>query len=87
MTLPIITIKYNASTVHIDGLDIRSAGGEFDYALSACPALSRSYNYATAKGEWSDAGEALTAAELKARVLRKKLCKYCTEAAEAMISK
>ncbi len=80
-----IRIKYNSSTVHIDGLNIRSKGSEFDYAQNACSALTRSYNFCTVKGKYATAGEALKAAKPMARALSKRLCKSCEAAALAMV--
>ena len=84
-----ITVKYNSATVHMDGLAIRTAAGSGDYdsrwSYNACPTLSRTSRFVTAKGEHATAAEALKAATALARSLNKKVCKKCTQAAEAMI--
>lgn len=87
-----ITIKYNRTTNHLDGLDIRtaaadqteeqiSATGEVAYyAENACGSLTR---YRFADGQSFDTvGEALEAARASSR----KLCKTCERAAEAMLA-
>jgi hypothetical protein len=87
-----ITIKYNRTTNHLDGLDIRtaatdqteeqiSATGEVAYyAENACGSLTR---YRFAGGQSFDTvGEALEAARAGSR----KLCKTCERAAEAMLA-
>lgn len=81
-----ITLKYNSATVHIGGLEIRSEGSEFAYALTSCPSLSRrGARFCTAKTEYATAAEALKAAETLARSLNKKVCKKCTEAAQVAV--
>lgn len=85
-----INLKYNAATVHMDGLAIRTTAGSGDHDSSwsrtACPSLSRTSNrFVTAKGEHATAADALKAATALARSLNKKVCKKCTEAAEAQI--
>jgi hypothetical protein len=81
------TVKYNRTTNHIDGLAIRSTGGGndmgdhvSDYALSACPSLTR-YNFADG-AQFEDVEDALEAAR---KAGGRKLCKHCEKAAEAMI--
>lgn len=85
-----MNLKYNAATVHIDGLDVRTAAGSGDHdsrwSLTACPALTRSTRFVTAKGEHATAADALKAATTLARSLNKKVCKKCTQAAEAQIA-
>jgi hypothetical protein len=79
------TIKYNRNTNHIDGLDIRSAGTEMDYAKSSCPTLSRN-GYALATGRKLDTvEEALKAVRSSQRATGRKACRHCVAAAEAMI--
>ncbi|QAY26947.1 hypothetical protein SEA_SHAWTY_22 [Streptomyces phage Shawty] len=81
-------IKYNRTTNHIDGLAIRSTGGGndmgdhvSDYALNACPSLTR---YRFAQGaSFATVAEALEAAR---KAGGRKLCKHCEKAAEAMIA-
>lgn len=72
-------ILYNRTTNHIDGLDIRSAGSEFDYAENACGALTRGRTRMARGKEFDTATEALAAA----RVSPRKLCKTCESAALA----
>ncbi|MGW9280716.1 hypothetical protein ACWGSA_00795 [Streptomyces diastaticus] len=81
------TIKYNGTTNHIDGLTVRTTGGGTDmgdhvsdYALNACPSLTR-YRYAQGP-EFADAEDALGAARTAGG---RKLCKHCAKAAEAMV--
>jgi hypothetical protein len=81
------TVKYNRTTNHIDGLAIRSTGGGndmgdhvSDYALSACPSLTR-YTFADG-ARFEDVEDALEAAR---KAGGRKLCKHCEKAAEAMI--
>ncbi|MEV6401186.1 hypothetical protein AB0M39_41505 [Streptomyces sp. NPDC051907] len=78
-----ISLKYNSATVHIDGLEVRTEGSEFNYSLTPCSALTRSTRMCTAKGQHATAADALAAAVSLARSLGKKLCKNCVAAAEA----
>lgn len=79
-----LTLRYNASTIHIAGLDMATADNAF--TMNACAALTRSGSrMAKAKGEWTDPAEALKAAQSKGRALRKSVCKSCTAAAERLI--
>jgi hypothetical protein len=80
-----LTIKYNRSSVHIDGLAMRTIGGEFDYARSHCPAISRSVNFCTAQAQATTVAGALDEARTLAKGLGLNLCKKCVSAAEAMI--
>src|SRR5690606_17909597 len=79
-------INYNRTTNHIAGLTIRttSTGEErggvvVDYALNACPSLTR---YRFAQGaSFDNVADALEAARKGGR----KLCKHCEKAARAMV--
>jgi hypothetical protein len=73
------TIMYNRTTNHIAGISERSNGSELNYAQSACPVLTRSYNLATGKTFYS-AAEALESARKGGR----KVCKHCEAAALAI---
>jgi hypothetical protein len=75
------TIKYNRTTNHIAGLDIRTAGSEMNYSQNACPTLTRSVNFAEGKTS-TDLREILKSAKINGR----KVCKHCEKAAEAMIA-
>lgn len=84
------TLKYNRTTTHISGLEIRSEAADTDpnesgvvsyYAVSACPVISRGRNLATSES-FEDVKEALT----EARKFSRKVCKHCEKAAEAMIT-
>lgn len=72
-------IRYNRTTNHIEGIDERTAGSDLNYALSACPVLSRSYNLANGEGS-DDLAEILASARQG-----RKLCKHCEKAAEAAL--
>lgn len=79
--------KYNMSTVHIDGLSIRTKGSDLNYSLSACSALTRNgYRMAASREGFNDVREALAAARGVASALGRKLCKKCEQAAEAQIA-
>ena len=79
--------KYNMSTVHIDGLSIRTKGSDLNYSLSACSALTRNgYRMAASRESFNDVREALAAARGVASALGRKLCKTCEQAAEAQIA-
>ncbi|MFD8226874.1 hypothetical protein ACFV16_22185 [Streptomyces massasporeus] len=89
-----LRIKYNGSSVHIDGLNIRTTGGGNDvgghisyYAKSACATITRNgYRMATAKtDELATAEQALKVAKALARSMGKRLCKSCEAAALAQI--
>jgi hypothetical protein len=79
-----LTLRYNASTIHIAGLEMATADNEF--TMNACPALTRSGSrMQRAKGEYTDPAEALKAARSKGAAIRKTVCKSCTTAAERLI--
>lgn len=72
------TIRYNRTTNHIEGLEVRTAGSDTAWSMSACGALTRGY---LAVGKSFDTPEAA----LAAAGLSRKLCKNCKSAAEAAI--
>lgn len=78
-----LTIKYNGSTVHIAGLEMKTADNE--YTMNACAALTRhGSRMLTAKtADLETAEQALKAAKSKARAMGKKVCKSCEAAALA----
>lgn len=78
----VFTLKYNRTTNHIEGLDIRTAGTEMEYSKNACPSLSRGTRFATSN-LGGDIREALRLARITGG---RKLCKHCEKAAEAMIA-
>lgn len=78
------TIKYNRTSNHIANLDVRSASSEFNYAVSACPALSRSVRFCSGKS-FDDVAAALEAARVNASANGRKMCQKCEAAAVAMI--
>lgn len=79
------TIRYNRTAAHISGIAERTRGTELDYAVSACPALSRSgVRMAVKSGAWADVSEALAAARTHARVYGLKMCAKCETAAQAV---
>lgn len=71
-------------TVHIDGLDIRTAGSEFNYAQNTCGAITRNGRSMTWGKQSEDLAEILEAARNDA--MGRKLCKNCERAAEAQLS-
>ena len=80
-------LKYNRSSVHIAGIAERTqvSSDGMDYALSACPTLSRSVNFVTKNGS-DDLAEALNQARLTASSLGLKVCQHCEKAAEKQIA-
>lgn len=77
-----LTLRYNASSLHIAGLEVASTD---EFTMNSCAALTRSGSrMQLAKGEWTTPAEALAAAQLKGRVLRKNVCKSCQAAAERL---
>lgn len=78
-----LTVKYNGSTVHIAGLEMKTAADE--YTMNACAALTRhGHRMLTAKAaDLETAEQALKVAKAKARAMGKKLCKSCEAAALA----
>lgn len=74
------TIRYNRTTDHIEGISERSKGSQMNYALSACPALSRS-GARFAVGKSSDD----LAEIMKSFGKTRKACKKCLEAAQAVL--
>lgn len=78
----VYTLKYKTGAVHIAGLDEVLRGGEFNYSLSACGALSRSNFWATGKSS-EDLAEVVKAAQY----VGKGLCKKCAKTAQAVLDK
>lgn len=72
-------IRYNRTTNHISGIEVRTAGSEMNYSLTSCPVLSRTYNLAN--GQSSDDLAALLVSAKTGR----KICRHCEKAAEAAI--
>jgi hypothetical protein len=79
------TLKYNRTGQHIAGIVERTKGTDLDYALSACPALSRSGSRMAQGKSYEDLKEALAAAELSAQVGNRKMCTKCRMAAETAL--
>lgn len=79
-------IRYNRSSQHISGItEATKSNGGLRYAVSACPALSRS-EFKMAKGaSFGDLAEALKAARSGARVTGRKMCTRCEQAAERVL--
>lgn len=83
-----LTVKYNRSTNHIDGLTIRTTGGGrdmgdhvSDYSLNACASITR---YRMADGpSFENVADAL---EVARALGGRNLCKNCEKAAEAMLA-
>lgn len=87
------TLRYNRTSIHIDGLSIRTksdgkdVGGHVSYyAENACGALSRSGSKMAVSTTSDDVAAILKAARSKAIAIGNKLCKTCEAAAEAMIA-
>lgn len=77
-----LTLRYNASTLHIAGLDMASTD---EFTMNACAALTRSgYRMQRARGEYDTPAEALDRARATSRAIRKNLCKSCEAAAERL---
>lgn len=70
-------IRYNAKKNHIAGITEATKGSEFNYALSACPALSA---HEMAEGPTSD--NLLEIVEQARKWNQKKLCMFCETAAK-----
>lgn len=77
-------LRVNRSSVHISGIAERTKGSEFNYAQSACGALTRSYRFEEKQAS-DDIAEALHLAEQFAKVHGRKMCKNCQAAAQALI--
>lgn len=75
-------IKNNRTTNHIGGIEERTIGSQFNYAVSACGSLSRSVNFET-HSTHSDLAEALRVARIAGQ---RKLCKNCEKAALATLA-
>lgn len=91
-----LTLKYNRSTQHIDGLTIRTTSTQTDeqanasgvvayYAENACGAITRSGSRMAAGMSLESPGEALRSAEASALAAGRKMCKTCRAAAFAMM--
>lgn len=90
-----LTIRYNRSSVHIQGLTERTTGAVNNkaevtgvvsyYAESACGGLTRSGYKMAVSNTYDNAEAALKGAQLKARALGLKMCKSCEKAAQRMI--
>lgn len=78
------TIKYNKSTNHIAGITERTTGSELSYAVSACPALSRSGSRMAVGPSFEDISDALSAARVSAKANRRNVCRTCEGAAESL---
>lgn len=76
------TVKYTRTSYHIAGIVEATKGSDLDYALSACPALSRSGSRMAVGGTHEDLTEALSAAQSAARVRGARVCEKCQAAAE-----
>jgi hypothetical protein len=75
------TIRYNAKTDHIEGIAERTKGSDLNYALSACPSLTRN-GARMGYGESSeDLKELLNSSFGKLR----KGCRNCLVAAETLL--
>lgn len=72
-------IRYNRTTNHIEGLEVRTAGSETVWSLSACGSLTRG---GLAVGKAYDT----VADALKAAKATRKVCKHCLKAAELQLS-
>ncbi|WP_431941658.1 hypothetical protein [Nocardia grenadensis] len=77
------TIRYNRTTNHIDGLNIRTAGSQMNYSKSACGSLSRSGHKMGRGASSENLAEILATAKI---VGGRKICQKCLVAAEAMIA-
>ncbi|MFF9265768.1 hypothetical protein [Streptomyces longwoodensis] len=77
------TLKYNGSTVHVEGAKIRTVARELDYSLSACPVLSRSVRFCEKGSNAESAAEVIKEAKALAVALGKKVCRKCLQALEA----
>jgi hypothetical protein len=78
------TVKYNRTSVHIDGIPEQVDGSEFNYAKSACPALSRSgYKMAVSKS-YGDVADALEGARGVAVSVGNRMCAVCERKAQAL---
>jgi hypothetical protein len=80
------TVKYNRTSYHIAGITEATKGSEFNYALSACAALSRTGSRMAVSGTYEDLEEALAVATKSADVRGVKMCKNCKTAAERMLA-
>jgi hypothetical protein len=76
------TIRYNRTTNHIAGIEVRSEGSQLDYARTACPALSRSATRMATGPVVTDLAEALKIARSRGG---RKICRSCEAAAEAAL--
>ena len=85
-------VKRNRSSFHIDGMQARTQSTGADngtgavayYAETVCGALTRGA-FETV-GEYAEIAEALKAADLKARIAGKRVCKNCSKAAEEILA-
>jgi hypothetical protein len=77
------TLKYNGSSVHVEGAKIRTVARELDYSLSACPVLSRSVRFCERGAKAESAAEVIKEAQALATAVGNKLCKKCLSALEA----
>jgi hypothetical protein len=78
------SLKYNGSTVHVSGAAIRSSSSGFNFTSTACPALTRSFNFCERGAKATTAAEVIKEARALAFALgSKRLCKFCMDALEA----
>jgi hypothetical protein len=77
------TIRYNKNTNHIQGLSEKLTSSQFNYATSACPALSRSGTFMSVGFSTNDINEAVRAANSGTRNACKTCLKKATDVKEA----
>jgi hypothetical protein len=76
-------IRYNGRTNHLQGLPEKTLGGEFDYPVSACAALSRS-GWRMAMGKrYEDLAEAVKALKVTGQ---RHACANCLKRAEQLLA-
>lgn len=80
------TIRYNARTVHLEGIAERTTGAVSYYAQSACAALTRSGSEMSVGESFDTAREALSTAQASADAMGRKVCKNCEKAAKWAIT-
>ena len=80
----VYAIRYNRNTNHIEGIPERTrvSGDGMDYAESACPVLTRSYNL----GYGLTSNVLSTVLDSARTYGGRRLCQHCAKAAEALLT-
>lgn len=82
------TIKYTGKTYHVAGIEeaTKASADGMDYAVSACPTLSRMGFRMAIGGSGDDLAAILKTAQAKASNRNGKVCAKCQAAADRLLA-